>query len=102
VLDAAIVGSAQPSSHYEIARYGTLIAWAESLGHDDINGCQYEPQQEKAADKKLPRSHFAKGVNARLQADHVRSTSRRAVHDDEATVDLASFPCVTKRATFTS
>jgi ferritin-like metal-binding protein YciE len=36
VLDAAIVGSAQAVEHYEIARYGTLIAWAESLGHDDI------------------------------------------------------------------
>src|SRR4029453_2022915 len=36
VLDAAIVGSAQSVEHYEIARYGTLIAWAESVGHDDI------------------------------------------------------------------
>ena len=36
VLDAAIVGAAQSVEHYEIARYGTLIAWAESLGHDDI------------------------------------------------------------------
>ena len=30
VLDAAIIGSAQAVEHYEIARYGTLIAWAES------------------------------------------------------------------------
>jgi ferritin-like metal-binding protein YciE len=30
------IGSAQAVEHYEIARYGTLIAWAESLGHDDI------------------------------------------------------------------
>jgi Domain of unknown function (DUF892) len=36
VLDAAIVGAAQSVEHYEIARYGTLIAWAESLGRDDI------------------------------------------------------------------
>src|SRR3954447_4533020 len=36
VLDAAIVGAAQSVEHYEIARYGTLIAWAESLGYDDI------------------------------------------------------------------
>ena len=43
VLDAAIVGSAQAVEHYEIARYGTLIAWAESLGHDD-SAAQYEPQ----------------------------------------------------------
>jgi ferritin-like metal-binding protein YciE len=31
VLDAAIVGAAQSVEHYEIARYGTLIAWAASL-----------------------------------------------------------------------
>ena len=34
VLDAAIIGSAQAIEHYEISRYGTLIAWAEELGHD--------------------------------------------------------------------
>src|SRR5205823_9516391 len=32
VLDAAIVASAQAVEHYEIARYGTLIAWAKELG----------------------------------------------------------------------
>jgi ferritin-like metal-binding protein YciE len=36
VLDAAIVASAQAVEHYEIARYGTVIAWAEELGHDEI------------------------------------------------------------------
>jgi ferritin-like metal-binding protein YciE len=36
VLDAAIVGAAQSVEHYEIARYGTLIAWADALGHDDV------------------------------------------------------------------
>src|ERR1700743_655504 len=36
VLDAAIVANAQAVEHYEICRYGTLIAWAESAGHDEI------------------------------------------------------------------
>ena len=36
VLDAAIVANAQAVEHYEICRYGTLIAWAEALGHDEI------------------------------------------------------------------
>lgn len=30
-LDAGLVASAQAVEHYEIARYGTLIAWAEQL-----------------------------------------------------------------------
>jgi len=36
VLDATIVANAQAVEHYEIARYGTLIAWAEELGHEDV------------------------------------------------------------------
>jgi ferritin-like metal-binding protein YciE len=35
-LDAGLVAAGQAAEHYEIARYGTLIAWAEELGHDDI------------------------------------------------------------------
>ena len=36
VLDAAIIGGAQAIEHYEISRYGTLIAWAEELGHHNV------------------------------------------------------------------
>ena len=32
-LDAGLIAAAQAVEHYEIARYGTLIAWAEQLGH---------------------------------------------------------------------
>jgi len=35
-LDAGLVGAAQAVEHYEIARYGTLIAWAKSLGKDEV------------------------------------------------------------------
>lgn len=34
-LDAGLVASAQAVEHYEIARYGTLKAWAQQLGHND-------------------------------------------------------------------
>ncbi len=34
-LDAGLVASAQAVEHYEIARYGTLKAWAQQLGHKD-------------------------------------------------------------------
>jgi ferritin-like metal-binding protein YciE len=64
VLDAAIVGSAQSVEHYEISRYGTLIAWAESLGHDDIiRLLNANLNEEKAADKKLSTVAVRKGVN---------------------------------------
>jgi ferritin-like metal-binding protein YciE len=64
VLDAAIVGAAQAVEHYEIARYGTLIAWADSLGHDDIvSFLNTNLNEEKAADKKLSTVALRKGVN---------------------------------------
>lgn len=64
VLDAAIVGSAQAVEHYEIARYGTLISWAEAIGHDDIvRLLNTNLNEEKAADRKLSTIAVRKGVN---------------------------------------
>lgn len=64
VLDAAVVGSAQAVEHYEIARYGTLIAWAEALGRDDIiRLLNTNLKEEKAADKKLSSIAIRKRVN---------------------------------------
>jgi ferritin-like metal-binding protein YciE len=64
VLDAAIVGAAQAVEHYEIARYGTLIAWASELGHDDIiRLLTSNLNEEKAADKKLTSIAEQRGVN---------------------------------------
>jgi len=54
VLDAAIVTSAQAVEHYEITRYGALIAWAEEMGRGDFAAILQETlDEEKAADKKL-------------------------------------------------
>ena len=64
VLDAVIVGSAQSVEHYEIARYGTLIAWADELGRDDVvRLLTTNLNEEKAADKKLSSVALRKGVN---------------------------------------
>jgi ferritin-like metal-binding protein YciE len=64
VLDAAIIGAAQAVEHYEMARYGTLIAWAEAIGHDDIiRLLNTNLNEEKAADKKLSTVALRKGVN---------------------------------------
>jgi ferritin-like metal-binding protein YciE len=64
VLDAAIVGAAQAIEHYEIARYGTAIAWAEELGHDDVvRFLTTNLNEEKAANTKLSTIALGKGVN---------------------------------------
>jgi ferritin-like metal-binding protein YciE len=54
VLNAALAAAAQAVEHYEIARYGTLIAWAKQLGRNDCASVlQKNLDEEKAADKKL-------------------------------------------------
>jgi ferritin-like metal-binding protein YciE len=54
VLDAALINAAQAAEHYEIARYGTLIAWAKQLGRADCASVlQKTLEEEKAADQKL-------------------------------------------------
>jgi ferritin-like metal-binding protein YciE len=54
VLDAAALAAAQAVEHYEITRYGTLIAWARELGRNDsISLLQQTLDEEKATDLKL-------------------------------------------------
>jgi ferritin-like metal-binding protein YciE len=54
VLDAGILASAQAIEHYEIARYGTLRAWAEELGMNDAAKLlQQTLDEEKKTDKLL-------------------------------------------------
>lgn len=54
VLDAALLTSAQAVEHYEIARYGSMIAWAKQLGRQDCAAIlQTTLDEEKATDQKL-------------------------------------------------
>ena len=54
VLDAALAAAAQAVEHYEITRYGTLIAWAKRLGRADCAAVlQQNLDEEKGADRKL-------------------------------------------------
>ncbi|MBS0531109.1 MAG: ferritin-like domain-containing protein [Proteobacteria bacterium] len=54
VLDAALINAGQAAEHYEITRYGSLIAWAKQLGRNDCAAVlQKTLDEEKATDKKL-------------------------------------------------
>jgi ferritin-like metal-binding protein YciE len=54
VLDAALIAAAQAVEHYEMTRYGTLIAWANQLGRADCASLlQQTLDEEKATDRKL-------------------------------------------------
>jgi ferritin-like metal-binding protein YciE len=54
VMDAALIAAAQAVEHYEITRYGSLIAFAKQLRRNDCAALlQQNLDEEKAADKKL-------------------------------------------------
>ena len=54
VLDAGLTHAAQMVEHYEIAQYGTLIAWAKEMGRNDCASLlQQSLDEEKATDAKL-------------------------------------------------
>lgn len=62
VLDAALIGAAQRVEHYEIAAYGTVIAFAQTLGKRDQAALLEETlSEEKETDEKL--TELAKQIN---------------------------------------
>jgi len=52
--DAALICAAQKVEHYEIASYGSLVAWSELLEESEAQGVLEETlNEEKSADEKL-------------------------------------------------
>jgi ferritin-like metal-binding protein YciE len=73
-MDACLIAAGQRAEHYEMAAYGTLIAWAQSMGHTEATNLLQEIlEEEKATDKKL--SSLAEGGINQEAAD--------AAHSDE-------------------
>ncbi len=53
-MDACLIAAGQRTEHYEIAAYGTLVAWARGMGHTEAERLLQETlDEEKAADEKL-------------------------------------------------
>src|SRR5215212_11621532 len=67
-MDACLIASGQRAEHYEMAAYGTLVAWAQAMGHTQAAKLlQQTLNEEKAADKKL--SSLAEGGINQSAAD---------------------------------
>jgi ferritin-like metal-binding protein YciE len=82
-MDACLIAAGQRAEHYEMGVYGTLVAWAEAMGHDDAARLLQETlDEEKATDEKL--SQLAEsGINqsaaeAAHPADEEQSTAADA------------------------
>jgi ferritin-like metal-binding protein YciE len=53
-MDACLIAAGQRAEHYEMAAYGTLVAWAKAMGHEEAAILlQQTLDEEKAADEKL-------------------------------------------------
>lgn len=64
VRDAALLAAAQAAEHYEIARYATLLGWAEHLGEDEIVELLSESLEEERHADELLSSIAEGGINA--------------------------------------
>ena len=71
-MDACLIAAGQRAEHYEMAAYGTLVAWAQAMGHTEAAKLlQQTLDEEKAADKKL--SGLAEGGINQGAADAAHS-----------------------------
>ena len=67
-MDACLIAAGQRAEHYEMAAYGTLVAWAQAMGHTEAAKLlQQTLDEEKAADRKL--SGLAEGGINQSAAD---------------------------------
>ena len=82
-MDACLIAAGQRAEHYEMAAYGTLVAWARSMGHDEAAKLLQETlDEEKAADEKLT-SIAEAGINQEA-ADAAHPQDEDDEDDDEA------------------
>jgi ferritin-like metal-binding protein YciE len=68
-IDAGLVAAAQAVEHYEIARYGTLIAWAEQLGMKDAAKLLQATLEEESATDEALSALGEGGANERAMAE---------------------------------
>jgi ferritin-like metal-binding protein YciE len=77
VLNAALIAAAQAVEHYEMTRYGTLVAWAKLLGHTSVAKLlAMNLKEEKATDKKLSGIAVRKINKKALAAQKKRQAKR--------------------------
>jgi len=93
VLNAALIAAAQAVEHYEMTRYGTLVAWAKMLGHASVAKLlAMNLKEEKATDKKLNGIALRKINRKALAAQKKREAKRpnRAEQAENAMLVMAS------------
>ena len=86
-MDACLIAAGQRAEHYEMAAYGTLVAWAQTMGHTDAARLlQQTLDEEKAADKKL----------SSLAESGINQSAADAAHSEEEEETAGAVPVGTK------
>ena len=94
--DACLIAAAQRVEHYEMAAYGTLVAWAKVMGHTEAADLLQETlDEEKAADEKL--SSLAEGGINQDAADAANEGSESADEEEEEKVGAGPGKRASKR-----
>jgi ferritin-like metal-binding protein YciE len=88
-MDACLIAAGQRAEHYEMAAYGTLVAWARAMGHDDAADLLQENlDEEKAADEKL--SALAEGGINEVAAQDAHAEDEEEEEDDRELVGVGA------------
>ncbi|HEX2454698.1 MAG TPA: ferritin-like domain-containing protein [Vicinamibacterales bacterium] len=83
-MDACLIAGGQRAEHYEMAAYGTLIAWAKAMGHSEAAELLEEIlEEEKAADENL--TELAEGGINQAAADEAHPDEDETGEDEEPT-----------------
>ena len=89
VLNAALIGAAQAVEHYEMTRYGTLVAWARLLGKNDVAKLLATSlKEEKATDLKL--NGIAKRKINRKAAMKAKKPTKMSRRDENQMMQAAA------------
>jgi ferritin-like metal-binding protein YciE len=85
-MDARLIAAGQRAEHYEMAAYGTVVAWARDMGHAGAERLLQETlDEERAADEKLTslaeggiNQQAAEGAHAEEDEDEEAPRARRS------------------------
>jgi ferritin-like metal-binding protein YciE len=95
-MDACLIAAGQRAEHYEMAAYGTLVAWARGMGHTEAASLLQETlDEEKAADEKL--TSIAEGGVNQEAAEKAHPSDDDEDEDEPARSRGGSATAVAKR-----
>jgi ferritin-like metal-binding protein YciE len=95
-MDACLIAAGQRAEHYEMAAYGTLVAWARAMGHTEAADLlQQTLDEEKAADETL--SSLAEGGINQEAAEAAHPVEDDGEFDEPTTPRKAGAGAASKR-----